>query len=102
MNWKALSIVTIVCSLLLSCGGGGGSDSGSRGGGSERSNFGCDGGCTGSFLDTSEVARILRQGVAAAEAFGVAATFAVLDRVGNVLAVYAMPGASPTTRINGK
>ena len=37
-----------------------------------------------------------------AQSLGVAATFAVVDRVGNVLAVYRMPGAPATTRIDGQ
>jgi uncharacterized protein GlcG (DUF336 family) len=45
-------------------------------------------------LSAGEVERILRQAVAEAEARGVAATIAVSDRVGNVLAVYAMVGAA--------
>ena len=44
-------------------------------------------------LSAGEVARILRQAVAEAEARAAPATIAVTDRVGNVLAVYQMNGA---------
>ncbi len=46
-------------------------------------------------LSAGEVARILRQAVAEAEARAAPATIAVVDRVGNVLAVYVM--AKPRT-----
>lgn len=45
-------------------------------------------------LSAGEVARILRQAVAEAEARAAPATIAVTDRVGNVLAVYQMNGAA--------
>ena len=45
-------------------------------------------------LSAGEVGRILRQVVAEAQARDVAATIAVTDRVGNVLAVYQMTGAA--------
>ncbi|GAA6152608.1 heme-binding protein [Pseudoteredinibacter isoporae] len=81
---------------LLSCGGGGGGGSGTT------PNQGtptpppppppvvCEGGCAtaDSFLRTAEVETIVQQAVAEAKALGVAATIAVVDRVGNVLAVY--------------
>ena len=44
-------------------------------------------------LSAGEVARILRQAVAEAQARDAPATIAVVDRVGNVLAVYVMAGA---------
>jgi uncharacterized protein GlcG (DUF336 family) len=46
-------------------------------------------------LSSAEVERILAQGVAEAQAQSLPATFAVVDRVGNVLAVFAMTGANP-------
>lgn len=80
---------------LLSCGGGGG-------GSGTAPNQGtptpppppppvvCEGGCAtaDSFLRTAEVETVVQQAVAEAKALGVAATIAVVDRVGNVLAVY--------------
>lgn len=57
--------------------------------------------CTGSCLSTStsnltvaDVQRVIAQGVAEAQARGTNATIAVVDRVGNVLAVYRMGNAS--------
>ena len=45
------------------------------------------------FLKTSDVNQVLAQAVAEASARGSEATIAVVDRVGNVLAVYQMTGA---------
>ncbi|MFM7403101.1 MAG: heme-binding protein [Erythrobacter sp.] len=50
-------------------------------------------------LSSAEVGTIIAQAAAEARARGAAATIAVTDRVGNVLAVFAMPGAAPTARI---
>lgn len=50
-------------------------------------------------LSSTEVGTIIAQAAAEASARGVAATIAVTDRVGNVLGVFAMPGAAPTARI---
>jgi uncharacterized protein GlcG (DUF336 family) len=50
-------------------------------------------------LSTGDVERILAQGVAEARARGRDATFAVTDRVGNVLAVYQMAGAGTTVDV---
>ncbi|MGQ0560046.1 MAG: heme-binding protein [Sphingosinicella sp.] len=46
-------------------------------------------------LSIADVQRIVAQGVAEAQARGRPATLAVIDRVGNVLAVFAMNGANP-------
>ncbi len=52
----------------------------------------CDGSCTNaqSFLSAADVSRILSQAVQEARAQDALATIAVVDRVGNVLAVYRM------------
>ncbi len=50
-------------------------------------------------LAAAEVGTIIAQAAAEARARGAAATIAVTDRVGNVLAVFAMPGAGATARI---
>ncbi|MET1111372.1 MAG: heme-binding protein [Allosphingosinicella sp.] len=50
-------------------------------------------------LSSAEVERILAQGVAEAQAQALPATFAVVDRVGNVLAVFAMNGANPRLQV---
>ncbi len=51
------------------------------------------------FLSTTDVTSILTHAIQAAQAKGVNATIAVTDRVGNVLAVWQMTGASPTVQI---
>lgn len=51
-------------------------------------------------LTATDVERLLAQGVAEAAARGRNATFAVTDRVGNVLAVYRMPGAGTTVDLD--
>src|SRR5690606_6133495 len=63
---------------------------------------GCSGACgnAGSLLGTAQVQRVLAQAVAEATALQVPATIAVVDRVGNVLAVYRMDGARPTVTIH--
>ena len=50
-------------------------------------------------LSSAEVGTIIAQAAAEARARNVAATIAVTDRVGNVLAVFAMPGAGATATI---
>lgn len=86
--------------LVASCSGGGGS--GSDGEGDDASNIGCDGSCAHQYLSSQDVTQILSQAISQTSALESAATIAVLDRVGNVLAVYQMPGALPTTRIDGQ
>lgn len=50
-------------------------------------------------LSPAEVQQIVAQGAAEAQARSLPATFAVVDRVGNVLAVFAMTGANPRLRV---
>jgi uncharacterized protein GlcG (DUF336 family) len=64
-----------------------------------------DSGCTGScanaqtFLSTADVQTAIAQAAAEAQAQGKPAVIAVVDRVGNVLAVYRMTGAPDTMTI---
>ncbi|MEY4838287.1 MAG: hypothetical protein RLZZ475_2146 [Pseudomonadota bacterium] len=99
-GWIAASAL-----VLASCGGGG----------SPSSNGGATGGGTtppppppsgnvfsippAESLSTAEVGTIIAQAAAEARARNAAATIAVTDRVGNVLAVFAMPGAAGTARV---
>jgi uncharacterized protein GlcG (DUF336 family) len=102
MRCSSMSRLLVATVLLATsgCGGGGsGSGGGQSGGGA---NFGCDGGCAYQALTPSDVTVILQQAVTATRQLGTAGTFAVLDRVGNVLAVYQMSGAPTTTTINGQ
>jgi uncharacterized protein GlcG (DUF336 family) len=82
--------------FVLSCSKGGNSG---RSGGVGDSD--CDGSCVNLNLSVDDVRQILSQGLAGAKANSVNATFSITDRVGNVLAVYSMVGAAPTTTING-
>lgn len=99
-GWIAASAL-----MLASCGGGG----------SPSSNGGATGGGTtpppappagnlfpvppAESLSATEVGTVIAQAAAEARARGAAATIAVTDRVGNVLAVFAMPGAAATAVI---
>lgn len=95
------AVVTVV--VLGGCGGGGGGEGGgdSRGG-SAAADFDCSGSCANLNLSADEVRTIIANGVQGAQSIGTAATFAVVDRVGNVLAVYQMAGAPSGTNINGQ
>ncbi len=63
---------------------------------------GCDGSCadTATQLSSSDIEAVIAQAVAEAEAHGVSATIAVVDRVGNVLAVFRMNGAATAITIS--
>lgn len=103
MAHKKLMMIsaTALMTALLGCGGGSGS-AGETSGGDPAANFNCDGSCANQSLSVEEVTTILQQGVAAAKGMGTAATFAITDRTGNVLALYQMSGAPQTTTINGQ
>jgi uncharacterized protein GlcG (DUF336 family) len=88
--------------LVAACGGGGGG--GSTAGSSPDTapdNAPCEGQCAtaSSFLTEDDVRRVLAQAVHQAEALGAAATIAVVDRVGNVLAVYRMAGVDDSNDV---
>ena len=51
-------------------------------------------------LSAADVGQIIAQAAAQANAQGAAATIAVVDRVGNVLGVFRMPGAPLTARVS--
>ena len=88
----------MVSALLQGCGGGGAS-----GGGSAPAGFAndCGANCAQDVLTAQDVEQVIAQAVTAAQAQGQLATVAVTDRVGNVLGVYAMNGATGTFRIDG-
>ncbi|NBB23707.1 hypothetical protein GVM20_01030 [Porphyrobacter sp. SLTP] len=99
--WVAASAL-----VLASCGGGGSSSGGggATGGGPAPTPTPPPAGQVFSVpaaesLTSAEVGTIIAQAAAEARARGVAATIAVTDRVGNVLGVFAMPGAAGTARI---
>lgn len=98
-------VAAILPFALFACGGGGSSSDGGvidRKIGSDAANFGCDGGCANQNLTTEDVSRLFQQAIAASQVLGVASTIAITDRVGNVLGVYQMPGATTTTTIDGQ
>lgn len=99
---QACSAIVLSAAVVACSGGGGGSGpTGGAGNGSDAANFDCDGACPNLNLTEADVARVLQQGIATAQSLGVNATFAVTDRVGNVLAVYQMSGAPGTTTVSG-
>lgn len=95
-------VVSTVALTTFGCGGGGGGGGGGGSGTGGGANFGCDGSCANQALTPGDVSVILQQAITATRQLGSAGTFAVLDRVGNVLAVYQMSGAPTTTTINGQ
>jgi uncharacterized protein GlcG (DUF336 family) len=89
--------------LLAACGGGGGGGSSTTpppppptGGGTGSSPYVFPG---SESLSTGDVQQVIAQAVAEAKARNLPAVIAVVDRVGNVLAVYSMAGARPTALI---
>jgi len=86
-----------LCAALLSCGGGG------SGGGTANSS--CNGFCETAApqrLEVADVQQIIAQAVAEAQAQNAGATIAVVDRVGNVLAVFKMSSAGNSVTINSE
>jgi len=106
MRWGARTGWIAGAALVLgSCGGGGSSSGGgSTGGGTTPPVTPPTAGVfavpAAESLSTTEVGQIIAQAAAEARARNVAATIAVTDRVGNVLAVFAMLGAAATARIS--
>ena len=94
MNRRAFTR-TLLSSCLLTlaaCSGGSGTGDDS----------GCSGFCQNQAqsLSAADVERVIAQGVAEARARGAAGTIAVVDRVGNVLAVFRMTGADTAVTID--
>ncbi|MCZ6460301.1 MAG: heme-binding protein, partial [Gammaproteobacteria bacterium] len=90
---RTLSLAGSLVGLLVvlsACGGGGGSGRSTVG--TDTTPGDCGGNCATatSNLSVAEVQQVIAQGVAEANALGVSATIAVVDRVGNVLAVFRM------------
>ncbi len=89
----ALFAILAVPAFFAGCSGGNGGDD------SEPTDMDCSGSCANAslVLTVANIQRIIAQGVAEAGARNSQATIAVVDRVGNVLAVYRMgdPAARP-------
>ena len=83
----------VLSSLLSACSGG---DPVASNQGTDTTPGNCSGSCVtvSSSLTIADVQRVLAQGIAEAQARSTNATLAVVDRVGNVLAVYRMGAAS--------
>src|SRR5579862_8119899 len=98
---KGLSAI-LVAAMCTACSGGGSAVS-SAGASAAPAGTDCTGNCANAttFLTVSDVQQILSQGVAEAMAEGVNATIAVVDRVGNVLAVYRMGDPASRTVMIG-
>jgi uncharacterized protein GlcG (DUF336 family) len=98
-----LCAATCLAVVLAACGGGGGGVAEPRPDAvaPPAETAGCDGHCADSVsgLSTDEVERVLAQGIAQARALGASATIAVVDRVGNVLAVHRMASQSAAVTI---
>jgi uncharacterized protein GlcG (DUF336 family) len=94
----ALWLLAVMSAIVVGCGGGGGG-----GGSSSTAPAGCSGPCPpkSASLTVSDVQTVLAQAVQEGTARGAPATIAVVDRVGNVLAVFAMNGAANSITING-
>ncbi|NND66835.1 MAG: hypothetical protein HKN19_04530, partial [Halioglobus sp.] len=96
MKWRALLLGGVL--VLGACGGGGGGGAGQGSSpGTDDTGKSCDGFCADAgapiFLTQADVKRILAQALHQADALGAAqATIAVVDRVGNVLAVHQKGG----------
>ena len=92
MSLRSSLPVGVMLLALAACG----SDSVQAPGGTDQTSTGCNGSCSsaGQVLTQSDVQQVLARGINEARARGHPATLAVVDRVGNVLAVYRMGAAS--------
>ncbi|HKT73475.1 MAG TPA: heme-binding protein [Steroidobacteraceae bacterium] len=84
MNSRGHLIAGLAAVWLVSCSGSGGNPTGTDQTG------GCSSSCVPTALTQADVEQVIAQGVAEAQAYNAQATIAVVDRVGNVLAVYRM------------
>ena len=92
----------LISALLTACGGGGSSQPAQAVSQSQPpAAVVCDGQCaqTADGLSVSDVKTVLAQAIAQAETLGLEATIAVVDRVGNVLAVHRMASQSPAIEL---
>ena len=92
----SLRAVCLACIMLVLVACGGGSQKKAGGVDPATPEQGCEGSCadTPTSLSVADVENVIAQAVAEAQARGVNATIAVVDRVGNVLTVFRMNGAT--------
>lgn len=103
-RWRLPGLVVLLAGMVACGGGNSGDSSGTGVTDAAASSLGvvdCGADCAQDALTAQEVERVVAQAVVAAQARGQLATIAVTDRVGNVLAVYAMTGAAAMFRIDG-
>ena len=106
MRTKPYLWLAFAVAALAGCGGG--SNSGDPVGTAPPPASAPDSGCTGScatadsYLTPSEIETVIAQAAAEAQAQSKPAVIAVVDRVGNVLAVYRMQGAPDTMTITSE
>lgn len=93
--------VLATAALLGACGGGDGAATTAVSGAAAGAGTVCDGRCasTTTALSVAQVEGVIARAVAEAQARDARATIAVVDRVGNVLAVYAMTGAADAVTV---
>jgi uncharacterized protein GlcG (DUF336 family) len=98
MSLRAVSLALVMLALAA-CGGGSQKEAG--GVDPATPDSGCDGSCadTPTSLSAAEVEAAISRAVAEAQARGSNATIAVVDRVGNVLAVFRMNGAATAVTV---
>lgn len=98
MTGRALSLAMLLL-VISACGGGSRPQSGDID--SNTPPAGCDGSCVSStsLLTVADVEGIIARAVNEAQSRGVSGTIAVVDRVGNVLAVFRMNGAATAVTI---
>jgi uncharacterized protein GlcG (DUF336 family) len=92
-------LTALIAASLTCCGGSGPAVNSSGTNDTTTGASGCLGGCASAstFLSVSDVQQVIAQAVSEAAARHAAATIAVVDRVGNVLAVYRMTAPSTNT-----
>ncbi len=95
---RAVSLASLLL-VLGACGGG--SRPAVEGVDPSTPSAGCTGSCadTPTSLSAADVEAVIAQSVSEAQALGVSATIAVVDRVGNVLGVFRMNGASTSVTV---
>lgn len=104
MSARKRMLTALAAALLGACSGGGGGNGGGSAGTPSPGGGVTPGACvtpaaTPQSITALEVEQVLAQGAEAAAKLGAKATIAVVDRVGNVLAVYRMTGAGATVNI---
>src|SRR5687767_15274061 len=93
---KGIICAATAALLVVGCGGGGDAEGPAPEVAADTPS--CDGSCASAstFLTAADVQDVIARAVAEAQARNAPATIAVVDRVGNVLGVFAMNGAPAT------